>query len=325
MKSIQFNQFGNPEEVLKSVETNIPEIQADELQVKMLLRPINPYELFIVRGVYPSFKPALPSSAGFEGVGIVEKIGEKIISLKPGQRVIALGVYGTWQEFIKGNVAQFVPVPDGVSDESAALIGNPMTCYIVLKEVFNVQPNEWVLDTAATSNVGGTFIQYANALGFNLISVVRNDNQVEELRRAGAKHIINTDKEDLSEYVKTLTSGEGVNYVVDTLGGEIGSKAISTLKTGGHALSFGRLSGNSLTLDPALLIGKQITLQGFSSLNWFLSASIEKRVSILTAVFELLKDKKIIPPVADIYTLEEIAKAVSHAVESNRKGKVLLR
>lgn len=325
MKSIQFNQFGNPEEVLKSVETNIPEIQADELQVKMLLRPINPYELFIVRGVYPSFKPALPSSAGFEGVGIVEKIGKKITSLKPGQRVIALGVYGTWQEFIKGNVAQFVPVPDGVSDESAALIGNPMTCYIVLKEVFNVQPNEWVLDTAATSNVGGTFIQYANALGFNLISVVRNDNQVEELRRAGAKHIINTDKEDLSEYVKTLTSGEGVNYVVDTLGGEIGSKAISTLKTGGHALSFGRLSGNSLTLDPALLIGKQITLQGFSSLNWFLSASIEKRVSILTAVFELLKDKKIIPPVADIYTLEEIAKAVSHAVESNRKGKVLLR
>lgn len=325
MKSIQFNQFGNPEEVLKIVETNIPEIQADELQVKMLLRPINPYELYIVSGVYPSFKPPLPSSAGFEGVGVVEKIGEKVTGLKTGQRVIALGVYGTWQEYVKGNAAQFVPVPDGVSDESAALIGNPMTCYIVLKEVFNVQPNEWVLDTAATSNVGGTFIQYANAFGFNLISVVRNDNQVEALRKAGAKHIINTEKEDLSESVNALTSGEGVNYVVDTLGGEIGSKAISTLKTRGHVLSFGRLSGNSLTLDPALLIGKQITLQGFSSLNWFLSASIEKRVSILTAVFGLLNDKKIVPPVAHIYTLEEISKAVNHAVESNTKGKVLLR
>jgi NADPH:quinone reductase-like Zn-dependent oxidoreductase len=325
MKSVQFNQFGNPEEVLKIVETNIPEVQDDEVQVKMFLRPINPYELYIVRGVYPSFKPSLPSSAGFEGVGIVEKVGEKITNLKPGQRVIALGVYGTWQEYIKGNAAQFVPVPDGVPDESAALIGNPMISYIVLKEVFNVQPNEWLLDTAATSNVGGILIQYANALGFNLISVVRNDDRVEDLRRAGAKHIINTDKEDLSESVNTLTSGEGVSYVVDTLGGEMGSKAISTLKAGGHALSFGKISYDNLTLDPAFLIGKQITLQGFSGLNWFLSARIEKRVSILTAVFELLKDKKIIPPVADIYTLENISKAVNHAVQSNTKGKVLLR
>ncbi|MDB5231422.1 MAG: qor, partial [Chitinophagaceae bacterium] len=124
MKSVQFNQFGNPEEVLNIVETNIPEINADEVQVKMLLRPINPFELMIVRGVY-SFKPPLPAIAGFEGVGVVEKSGANVTQLKPGQRVIALGVQGTWQEFIKGNASQFVTVPEGVSDESAALIANP--------------------------------------------------------------------------------------------------------------------------------------------------------------------------------------------------------
>jgi len=55
-----------------------------------------------------------------------------------GQNVIALGFQGTWQKIIKGNASQFIPVPDGVPDESAELIANPMTCYIVLREIFNV-------------------------------------------------------------------------------------------------------------------------------------------------------------------------------------------
>jgi NADPH:quinone reductase-like Zn-dependent oxidoreductase len=324
MKSLQFNQFGDPAKVLNVVETNIPEIKADEVKVRMLLRPINPYELMIVEGVY-SFKPSLPAVAGFEGVGIIESLGANITQLKVGQKVIALGVQGTWQEIIKGNVSQFIPVPDGVTDEFAALIANPMTCYIVLKEIFNVKPNEWVLDTAATSNVGGTLIQYAKAFGFNLISIVRKDIQVEELKQAGAKHIINTNKEDLQKAVLELTQGQGVDYVIESLGGDIGSKAIALLKSDGRAISFAKLSGNNLTIDPSFLIGKRIKIQGFTSLSWFLSASLEKRIEILTAVLGLLKDKKIIPQVAHIYTLDEISQAVKHSLEPNRKGKILLK
>jgi len=73
MKCLQFNQFGDTEKVLNIVEINIPKIKVDEVKVKMLLRPINPYELMIVQGVY-SFRPSLPAVTGFEDVGIIESI-----------------------------------------------------------------------------------------------------------------------------------------------------------------------------------------------------------------------------------------------------------
>lgn len=85
MKAIQFKNFGAPNSVLEIVEKAIPECQEDEVQVKMLLRPINPYELLIIQGKY-SFRPNLPAVPGFEGIGVVQKAGDAVKNIRVGQK-----------------------------------------------------------------------------------------------------------------------------------------------------------------------------------------------------------------------------------------------
>ena len=323
MKAIQFSSFGEPTSVLEIVEKNIPALQPDEIQVKMLLRPINPYELLIVKGQY-NFKPPLPAIPGFEGMGIVQNVGNAVPHIRAGQKVLSVGLPGTWQEVMVGKAANFLPLPPNVTDESAALIANPLTCYIVLKEVFKIRKADWLLDTASTTHIGRLLIQYAPVFDFNLISVVRNAEQAEELRALGAKNIINLEQDKLVTAVANYTK-EGPHFVLESLGGENGSAAISTLRYGGTALMFSKLSKQNLSIDPALMTGRMLTAMGYTSLNWLGHSTPEKKFEVFSAVLGLLTQQKIVPPVEAIYPLEEFKAAIDHSQQSGRKGKVLLQ
>lgn len=323
MKAIQFKSFGEPAEVLEIVEKAVPEPRADEVQVNMLLRPINPYELMIVRGQY-SFRPDLPGIAGFEGIGVAQKAGSAVQNIRVGQKVLAMALAGTWQEVVVGKAGSFVPLPENISDETAALIANPLTCYIILKEIFKIKKGDWLLDTASTTHIGRLLIQYAALLDFNLISVVRNANQAEELAQLGSKHIINLEQDAITAAVSGYNT-EGVDFVLESLGGENGGAAISTLKPGGKAILFSKLSRQNLSIDPSMMIGKMLTIMGYTSLYWFRQNTPEKQYEVISAVLGLLVQQKIVPPVEAIYPLEDFKAAIAHSEKSGRKGKVLLR
>src|SRR5688572_27007692 len=149
MLSVRFHEFGNPSEVLRVEEVERPEPGAGQVLVKMRARPINPSDLLTVRGLYGSL-PVPPATPGLEGVGEVASVGEGVTHLGAGQRVIRLGVGGTWQEYVLAGAAQLIPVPDGVSDQAAAqFVVNPLTAWIMTVEELAVQPGEWLLQTAA--------------------------------------------------------------------------------------------------------------------------------------------------------------------------------
>src|SRR3712207_9592002 len=99
MQSVRFQQFGNPAEVLRVEEVERPEPGAGQVLVRMRARPINPSDLLTVRGLYGSL-PRLPATPGLEGMGEVAEVGEGVRHLREGQRVIPLGVAGTWQEYL---------------------------------------------------------------------------------------------------------------------------------------------------------------------------------------------------------------------------------
>lgn len=323
MKSLQFKNFGEPTAVLEIVEKAVPELQADEIQVKMLLRPINPYELMVVRGRY-SFKPELPAVPGFEGIGIVEQVGQNVHTIKVGQKVLAMAFTGTWQEVVVGKPAAFLPLPENISDESAALLANPLTCYVILKEFFNIKEGDWLLETASTTHVGRLVIQYAKLLGFNLISVVRNAAQKEELAQLGAKNIINLEEDTIASGVAKFNK-DGVDFVLDSLGGENGGIAISQLKSGGKGVLLSKLSGKNLSVDSSVIIAKMLTITGYTSLYWFKQITSQKQYEVVSAVLSLLAQKKIVPPVEAVYPLENFREAIAHSEKSGRQGKILLK
>lgn len=325
MRSIIFKEFGNPADVLRLEDVPQPEAGANQVLVRLRARSINPSDLLTVRGLY-GMLPKLPATPGLEGMGEIAAVGAGVTHLQLGQRVIPLGVQGTWQEYIVAASAQFIPVPEGVSDETAAqFVVNPLTAWIMTVEELSLKPGEWLLQTAAASTLGQVVLQIARLRGFKTINVVRRREQVEELKSLGADECICTDEEDIGERIREITGGAGPTKAIDAVGGETGAGVLSALGRGGVMLSYGLLSGQPMPVDGGRMIFASTTLRGFWLTEWLRSAAPERQQAVTAGMLRLMASNEIVPPVEAEYPLDDIVAAVQHAERPGRKGKVLLK
>src|SRR5512133_2925365 len=99
MKALIFRETGEPKSVLKLEEMPSPPLTAGEALVRVLLSPIHPSDLHMVRGRY-GYQPELPASPGIEAVGIVEAVGPDVKVPTVGTRVVFVHVWNTWREQI---------------------------------------------------------------------------------------------------------------------------------------------------------------------------------------------------------------------------------
>lgn len=324
MKSVKFGEFGDPADVLRVEEVERPEPGAGEVLVRMRARPVNPSDLLTVRGLYGTL-PELPATPGLEGMGEVAEVGAGVTHLQPGQRVIPLGVAGTWQEYLVAGAAQVMPVPDAVGDQTAAqFVVNPLTAWIMVNEELGVGPGDWLLQTAAGSTLGRVVLQLARLRGFKTINVVRRRAQGEELRALGADEVVSTDEEDLVERVMEITGGKGVTKAIDAVGGRTGGAAVSALGRGGVLLTYGLLSMEPTPIDGGRMIFNTSTVRGFWLGEWFRSAPPERQMAATSELLGLMASGEVVPPVEAEYPLEEVVAAVTHSVRPGRSGKVLL-
>ncbi|HEV2705767.1 MAG TPA: zinc-dependent alcohol dehydrogenase family protein [Pyrinomonadaceae bacterium] len=324
MKSVKFYEFGNPSEVLRVEETAQPEVGAHQVLVKMRARPINPSDLLTVRGLY-GVLPPLPATPGLEGMGEVAAVGEGVGHLRPGQRVIPLGIAGTWQEYIIAPSVQLIPVPDSISDQTAAqFVVNPLTAWIMTVEELSLERGEWLLQTAAGSTLGRVVLQIARLRGFKTINVVRRREQGEELKALGADEVICTDEESIVERVREITGDAGVKKAIDAVGGESGAEALLSLGRGGVMLAYGLLSGHPTPVDVGRMIFNSTTLRGFWLGDWMRSAPAERQQSVTSEMLRSMAASEIVPPVEAEYQLTDVLAAVAHSERTGRSGKVLL-
>lgn len=324
MKSVKFYEFGNPPDVLRVEDVPQPEPGANQVLVRLRARSINPSDLLTVRGLYGAL-PKLPATPGLEGMGEVEAVGDGVMHLRPGQRVIPLGVQGTWQEYILAPSAQLIPVPEGVSDQTAAqFVVNPLTAWIMTIEELRVQPGEWLLQTAAGSTLGRVVLQIARQRGFKTINVVRRREQVEELKALGADEVICTADEDIPERVKEITGKVGLTKAIDAVGDQTGADVMRALGRGGVLLVYGLLSMQPMPIDGGRMIFTSTTLKGFWLTEWLRSAAPERQQAVTSEMLRAMATNEIVPPVEAQYPLEDVLSAVAHAERPGRSGKVLL-
>ena len=324
MRSVRFYEFGDPDDVLRVEDVPQPEPGAGQVLVRLRARSINPSDLLTVRGLYGAL-PKLPATPGLEGMGEVAAVGEGVKNFRPGQRVIPLGVPGTWQEYLLAPETQLLPVPDAVGDRTAAqFVVNPLTAWVMTVEELALRPGEWLLQTAAGSTLGRVVLQIAALRGFKTINVVRRREQVEELKALGADEVVCAADEDLVERVKEITGGAGATKAIDAVGGQTGGEVARALGRGGVLLVYGVLSMEPMPVDGGRMIFNASTIRGFWLSEWLRTAAPEQRQAVTSELLRLMATREIVPPVEAEYPLSEVLAAVEHAVRPGRSGKVLL-
>ena len=221
--------------------------------------------------------------------------------------------------------AQLIPVPDAVSDQTAAqFVVNPLTAWIMTVEELDLQPGEWLLQTAAGSTLGRVVLQIAKQRGFKTINVVRRREQAEELKALGATKSSATDEEDIPERVREITGKEGLTKAIDAVGGETGAAVVSALGRGGVMLVYGLLSGQPMPIDGGRMIFTSATVRGFWLGDWMRSAPPERQQAATAEMLRSMATQEIVPPVEAEYPLSEVLAAVEHSERPGRSGKVLL-
>ena len=323
-RAVRFPAFGEPADVLAIEDVPTPSPGPGEVLLRMRARPVNPSDLSMVRGRYGQL-PDLPATPGLEGVGEVEALGEGVTTVAVGARVVPLGVSGTWAERLCAPAAAVVPVPEGVGDEAAAqLVVNPLSAWVLLMEELDVQPGDWLAQSAAGSTLGRVVLQIARDRGVKTINLVRRAEQADELRALGADEVVVGDGEAAVARIREITGGEGVAKAIDAVGGAVGATLAAALAPRGTLIAYGRLSQQSVPLDTGLQIFRGTTVRGFWLTRWFQESPPEHVAQTIATVLGRIAEGVIDPPVEARYDLADVREAVAHAERPGRSGKVLL-
>ena len=320
MKELIFDQTGTPQEVLYLKESEMPQAKPHEVLIRVTARNINPSDIMFVRGMY-GITPKLPSSAGFEACGVVEKSDESG-KVPVGTRVMFTAI-GTWKEYVCVPAALVIPVPSQMPDSVACqAFVNPMTAYGMIEDS-GLEAGQWLLLTAGASAFGKFAIQMAKAKGIRVAATVRHESQKQLLLDLGAELVINTATEKLAKVIFEKTE-VGVDVVFDAVGGELGVKALSCLKQKGRMMVFGALALENLSINSGLLIFKNLRIEGFWLSSWIESLSAEQRMKAFQRVFGFLMQDDSKADVAATYPLAEFKAALNAYEQAGRNGKILL-
>ena len=326
------SQYGEPD-VLQMVEEDLPEPQAGEVRVKVLAAGVSAYDLMFRRSRTLPGTPRVPFTPGEDVVGVVDKLGEEVSTVEPGQMVagatFCLGVGGGYTEFVCLPASELVPVPPGLDPaESVCLVVNYLTAHMAMHRTANVRSGERVLVHGAAGGVGTALLELGKLAELEMYGTASKHNH--ELVSVLGATPIDYQAEDFVERIHTLT-GDGVDVVFDPIGGARQLwRSYRVLRKGGRLVWFGVAATKKkgmrvipLTLLMVFLLkllpdGKQVPLAPDLGKDnaWYRKT--------LTELLDLLAAGQIKPVVAERIPLPEAARAHELLERGGYAGKVVL-
>ncbi|KAL2653308.1 hypothetical protein R1flu_021436 [Riccia fluitans] len=311
----------------RRLQVPIPAAAPGRVVVHITLRPINPTDLVTIRSGITARYYSHPVTIGSEGFGIVHSVGEGVSLVRPGQRVVPLMWEegrvgnGSWQEYVSLREDMVVPVPDTISDETAAqFVINPWAIIGMLHDLA-VPKGEYLLQTAAGSVLGRQLIQLAKHKGIKTINLIRRPEQRAELEALGADEVICYTSEDVVSRVKEITGKKLAYGALDAVGGDLTKAVTASVRRGGQVFIYGVLSSRDATVRITDLF-REITVRGWILSNYWWSE--EKRNMYIEEALEYLGDKVMEPQTGEKFDLAEFKEAITKSEEVGKRGKVLL-
>ncbi|WP_213958408.1 quinone oxidoreductase [Variovorax sp. dw_954] len=253
VKAIRLYETGTPE-VLKFEDVEVGDPGPGQARVRHSFIALNFIDVYFRTGRYPL---ALPNGIGSDAVGVVEAVGPGVTDIKAGDRVgYLIGPQGAYAQARVMPAEVLIPLPDGVSDRTAAtLMMKGMTAQYLFRQVFPLQGGETILYHAAAGGVGLIACQWARAMGVTMIGTVSTDEKAELAKANGCAHTIVTSRENIVERVKEITDGKGVPVVYDSVGKDTLTASLDCLQPRGSLVSNGTSSG-PVVIDTSMLAGR---------------------------------------------------------------------
>ncbi|KAL3685076.1 hypothetical protein R1sor_003098 [Riccia sorocarpa] len=317
----------NPESTLELIEKPIPAAPPGRVVVHILLRPINPTDTVNIREGKTARHYSYPVTVGTEGFGIVHSVGEGVQLVKPGQRVVPLMWEegwignGSWQEYVCFREEMLVPIPDTISDETAAqFVINPWAIIGMFHDLA-VPKGEYLLQTAAGSVIGRQIIQFAKHKGIKTINLVRRPEQKAELVALGADEVICHTTEDTVSRVREITGNKLAYGALDAVGGDLTKEVTASVRRGGQVFIYGILSSPDATVRITDLF-REVTVRGWILNNYWLMEA--KRKMYIEEAVKHLGAKVMEPQTGPKFDLAEFKEAIKKSEEAGKGGKVLL-
>jgi len=295
----------------------------------MIASPINPSDLLVVRGLY-GVLPKLPATPGFEGVGVVDKLGPGVNllgRLVQGKRVAVINSKGgNWAEYAVIPSRQARPFPDDIADEQvASCFINPATALALVRHVLAVPKGEWLLQSASGSVLGRMIIKLGRHDGFKTVNVVRRREAIDELKALGADVVISSSDGPVDEQVRRAVGSGGVKYAIDPVGGDTGTGVFESLAEKGRLVAYGTLTGEPIRIDSRRLIAGQRVVEGFWLGHWMPKQGIPASLALFRGIANLIHAGVLATEPGPSFGLDAIGDAAREAEVVGRKGKILLK
>lgn len=323
MNYIDIEEFGEPE-VLVPATGPVPLPAVGEVLIKVAAAGVNRPDVQQRQGAYNP-PPGASPVPGLEVAGTIVRLGDGVSGWTVGDEVCALVSGGGYAEYCAAPAPQCLPVPTGLTIEEAA--GIPETYFTVWANVFQrgqLQAGETILLHGGSSGIGTTAIQLAREFGARVFSTAGSDKKCTFCAELGAERAINYRNEDFVEVVKGLTGGEGVNVILDMVGGSYIERNIEALAVEGRLVQIAFLQESRASVDFLPMMIKRLTITGSTLRPRTVEQKAEIADELREKVWPLLGQGKVKPIIHKVFPLAAAAEAHRLMESSTHIGKILL-
>ncbi len=261
-KAQVIHELGSPD-AMQWQDWAVPDPEPDDVRLRHTAIGVNFADTYHRGGIsHPWPVPPCPVVIGFEGVGIVEGVGEAVTDFKTGDRV-AYGIppLGSYAEVRNYPADKLLHLPADLDDKLvAALLMKGMTAHYLLHRTYKVQPGDTILVHAAAGGMGLILCQWARALGATIVGTVSTEEKAEAARAAGCHHPVVRSKEDFVAKVRDVTDGEGAAVVYEAIGRDTLQQSLDCLRPMGVCAAYGHVSGPPDPVDIIQDLGRRGSL-----------------------------------------------------------------
>jgi len=324
MRYIAVREPGPPD-VMSIVEGPVPQPRPGEVLIEVAAAGVNRPDCLQRAGAYPPPPDASPI-LGLEVAGKIVALGPEVKDHAIGEDVCALVPGGGYAEYCATPSAWCLPIPKRFTLQEASSL--PETFFTVWNNLFDrarLAIGEWVLIHGGTGGIGITAIQLAKAFGATVVTTAGSEEKVAFCRTIGADYAINYRTQDFVAEVKRLTSGRGVDVILDMVGGDYMDRNLKSLAADGRLSIIAFLKSSKVECDLRNLMVKRLTVTG-STLR---ASPFERKAALARElkheVWPLLDRGEVKTVIHATFPLADAPKAHALMESSQHIGKIVLR